>query len=591
MESALEIRRVTMAKDYSKLGKDDLLKIIGKLEARKKYGLIWDEEKTKEQFEKESENALPVLKEVKGKEIKTDPAKPTNILIEGDNYHSLSVLNYTHQGKIDVIYIDPPYNTGKNDFKYNDNWIDENDAYRHSKWLSFMSKRLRLAKLLLKDDGVIFISIDDNEMAQLKMLCDDIFGEQNRLSTHHIQVRYGNKSLNEKKDFQELLEYALIYAKDKYFFEANKSREEYDLDKFNLEIRELRKPDKSLEINGKKVDIFFANSYSITKKGKGDIDLFKETWLSGSIYSGTGHGKTYQKIVENRVKTDGLSTLYKIYGLGEDGLGYRYMINPQRASSTRGKMFTKIPIEKREALEIGNSEIYRPILNFYDFSPDFGNIRHEGGIGFNSGKKPVKMLKQLINYHKNKNAIVLDFFAGSGSTAHAVLTLNREDNGERCFILCTNNEENICTDVCYPRIKNVIKGHQSVEALGGNLKYFKTSFVKNSISRDDLKLRITRECTEMLCLREGIFDEVKAKPDYHIFEQNGRIMAVYYALEQDGLEQLKKELDRMKGEKILYCFTLDPLGLDKNDFVDWKGVSLEPIPQKILDIYEQIYEY
>ena len=591
MESALEIRRVTMAKDYSKLVKDDLLKIIGKLEARKKYGLIWDEEKTKEQFEKESENALPVLKEVKGKEIKTDPAKPTNILIEGDNYHSLSVLNYTHQGKIDVIYIDPPYNTGKNDFKYNDNWIDENDAYRHSKWLSFMSKRLRLAKLLLKDDGVIFISIDDNEMAQLKMLCDDIFGEQNRLSTHHIQVRYGNKSLNEKKDFQELLEYALIYAKDKYFFEANKSREEYDLDKFNLEIRELRKPDKSLEINGKKVDIFFANSYSITKKGKGDIDLFKETWLSGSIYSGTGHGKTYQKIVENRVKTDGLSTLYKIYGLGEDGLGYRYMINPQRASSTRGKMFTKIPIEKREALEIGNSEIYRPILNFYDFSPDFGNIRHEGGIGFNSGKKPVKMLKQLINYHKNKNAIVLDFFAGSGSTAHAVLTLNREDNGERCFILCTNNEENICTDVCYPRIKNVIKGHQSVEALGGNLKYFKTSFVKNSISRDDLKLRITRECTEMLCLREGIFDEVKAKPDYHIFEQNGRIMAVYYALEQDGLEQLKKELDRMKGEKILYCFTLDPLGLDKNDFVDWKGVSLEPIPQKILDIYEQIYEY
>jgi len=125
----------------------------------------------------------------------------------------------------------------------------------------------------------------------------------------------------------------------------------------------------------------------------------------------------------------------------------------------------------------------------------------------------------------------------------------------------------------------------------GNLKYFKTAFVKNSISRDDLKLRITRECTEMLCLREGIFDEVKAKPNYHIFEQNGRIMGVYYALERDGLEQLKKELDKMKGEKILYCFTFDPLGLDKNDFADWQGVSLEPIPQKILDIYEQIYEY
>ena len=188
-----------MAKDYSKLEKDDLLKVITKLESRKKYGLVWDEEKTKEQFEKESENALPVLKEVKGKEIKTDASKPTNILIEGDNYHTLSVLNYTHQGKVDVIYIDPPYNTGKNDFKYNDSWIDENDAYRHSKWLSFMSKRLRLAKLLLKDDGIILLSIDDNEIAQLKMLCDEIFGEQNRLSIHHIQVRYGNKSLNEKR--------------------------------------------------------------------------------------------------------------------------------------------------------------------------------------------------------------------------------------------------------------------------------------------------------------------------------------------------------------------------------------------------------
>jgi len=580
-----------MAKDYSKLEKDDLLKVITKLESRKKYGLVWDEEKTKEQFEKESENALPVLKEVKGKEIKTDSAKPTNILIEGDNYHALSVLNYTHQGKVDVIYIDPPYNTGKNDFKYNDSWIDENDAYRHSKWLSFMSKRLRLTKLLLKDDGIILLSIDDNEMAQLKMLCDEIFGEQNRLSIHHIQVRYGNKSLNEKKDFQELIEYALVYAKDKYFFEANKTREDYNLQKFNLEIKELKKPDKSLEINGKKVDIFLADSYSISKNKEGNIDLFKETWLSGSIYSGTGHGKTYQKIVENRVKTDGLSTLYKIYGLGEDGLGFRYMINPQRESSSRGKMFTKVPLEKREALESGNLDTLKPIINFYDFSPDFGNIRHEGGVALNSGKKPVKMLKQLINYHKNRSAVVLDFFAGSGSTAHAVLALNKEDEGERCFIICTNNEENICTDVCYPRVKNVIKGFSSIEGLGGNLKYYKTAFVKNSISRDDLKIRITRECTEMLCLREGIFDEVKAKPDYHIFEQNDKVMAVYYALERDSLEQLKKEMDKMKGEKILYCFTLDPLGLNKNDFIDWQGVSLEPIPQKILDIYEQIYEY
>jgi len=581
-----------MSKDnYSNFSKEDLIEKLEKLESRKKYGLIWDEEKTKEKFEKDAENALPVLKELKSKEIKTDNESPTNILIEGDNYHALSVLNFTHQGKVDVIYIDPPYNTGKNDFKYNDKWINEDDSYRHSKWLSFIYKRLTLAKKLLNENGIIFISIDDNEMAQLKLVCDNIFGEKNRLSTHHIQVRYGNKSLNEKKDFQELLEYVLIYAKNSYNFKANKPTAEYSLNKFNLEIKEIKKPDKSLEIAGKKVDIFLPGSYSIKKQKEGKIDLFKETWLSGSIYSGTGHGKTYQKIVEKRVETDGLKVLYKIYGLGEDGLGYRYMINPQRTGSTRGKMFTKVPTDKKEKIENGDNEIFKPIINLYDFSPDFGNISHEGGVSFNSGKKPIKMLKQLINYHKKNDCIVLDFFAGSGSTAHAVLDLNKEDLGKRSFIICTNNEDNICNDICYPRVKNIINGYKKNKGLNSNLKYYKTAFVKNSISRDEMKIKITEQCTEMLCLREGIFEEIKSLKSYKIFKQNDKIMAVYYSLEKDKLDSLKKGLDKLEGEKVLYCFTLDYLGLDKSDFIGWDDVSLEPIPQKILDVYKDIYEY
>src|SRR3989344_355957 len=136
-----------MAKDYSQFSKEELLKIVEKMESRKKYGLIWDEEKVKEQFEKDAENALPVLKEISSKEITDkDGSKPVNILIEGDNYHALSVLNFTHQGKIDVIYIDPPYNTGKEDWKYNNDYVDQSDAFRHSKWISFMYKRLVLAQ-------------------------------------------------------------------------------------------------------------------------------------------------------------------------------------------------------------------------------------------------------------------------------------------------------------------------------------------------------------------------------------------------------------------------------------------------------------
>src|ERR1035437_3556963 len=204
---------ITKANKYDTYTREQLLAEVEKLSKRKKYGLVWEEEKTKEKFEKEAEGKLPVLVEDKKREIKTDPNKPVNILIEGDNYHALSVLNYTHPKAIDVIYIDPPYNTGNNDFKYNDNFVDKEDTYRHSKWLAFMSKRLKLAKILLKSTGVIFISIDDNEVANLKLLCDDIFMENNFIAL--LPTIMNLKGNQDEFGFAGTHEYTLVYVKNK----------------------------------------------------------------------------------------------------------------------------------------------------------------------------------------------------------------------------------------------------------------------------------------------------------------------------------------------------------------------------------------
>src|SRR5574344_2981871 len=156
--------------------------LIELLRKQKKYGLVWEDKP--EEVEERLRSELPVLTEVKERAIiSDDPDAPNHILIEGDNLEALTALTYTHAGKIDVIYIDPPYNTGNKDFIYNDNFVDKEDSFRHSKWLSFMSKRLRIAKRLLSDKGVIFISIDDNEQAQLKLLCDEIFGADNYISS------------------------------------------------------------------------------------------------------------------------------------------------------------------------------------------------------------------------------------------------------------------------------------------------------------------------------------------------------------------------------------------------------------------------
>jgi adenine-specific DNA-methyltransferase len=549
-----------MSKDnYKDLSKEELIEKIEKLESRKKYGLIWDEEKTKEKFEKDAENALPVLKEVKGKEIKTDDESPANILIEGDNYHALSVLNFTHQNKIDVIYIDPPYNRG-GDFKYNDKYVEKDDAYKHSKWLTFLSKRLRLAKKLLADNGVMFISIDDSEQAQLKLLLNEIFGEDNVDIMIWRKSGYGRDGkMKNTTTFRKDHEYILVCYK--YEKKLNK-------------INEL--PD-------------FQGDYS-----NPDNDP-RGPWLSGSISRADYASKSDHAFFYTVSSPSGkkISRQFEISKEDFDELNK----NERISWGKKGDAVPRLKIFLSEERSITPYSILLTKGTTTEGTKEVSQILEKDCSKMRP--KPIGLIKTLIQLaDKGKDLTVLDFFAGTGTTGHALLNYALDTKEKEVkFILCTNDDEGICTEFCYPRTYRVMKtGYknkdgQKIKPLGGNLKYFKTAFVKNSISRDEMKIKITEQCTEMLCLREGIFDEVKNLKSYKIFQQSNKIMAVYYSLEKDKLDSLKKSLDKIEGEKILYCFTLDYLGLDKSDFVGWDDVILEPIPQKILDVYKDIYEY
>jgi len=385
-----------------------------------------------------------------GEEETSEFFNEDNLIVKGNNLLALHSLQERFEGKIDFIYIDPPYNTKNDSFIYNDN-------FNVSTWLTFMKNRLEIARSLLSDTGSIFISIDGNQFDYLSLLLKEIFGKNNLLEVFHFQVRYANKSLNDRDDFQPIIEYGFAYAKDKTLFKPNKPTIPYDTSKFKFEIIEKKDPDRTFKLDdGRKVEVFQKGSYSINKIGvekTKNLDYFKETWITGSIYSDTGHGTMYKRAVEPFREIDGNESLYKIDGLGEDGLGFRYMTNPKSDTGNYGKMFTKIPISKKDKILKGEYERERPIINFYDISASVGNIRHEGGVTLNKGKKPEKMLGNLIDIFTNPNDRVLDFFLGSGTTAAVAHKKNRKYIGiEQMDYI----DEKVMT-----RLQNVIDGDQT----------------------------------------------------------------------------------------------------------------------------------
>ncbi len=560
--------------DYKKWSKPELIKEIQKLNKRKKYGLIWDEERTKEIFEQEVQKKLPVLKDVTKNGIE-DKSKPNNILIEGDNYHALSVLNYTHKGKIDVIYIDPPYNTGARDWMYNNNYVDAEDPYKHSKWISFMNKRLRLAKNLLTKNGIICCTIDDYELSRLLMLMDSVFDEENHLGTVIIRINPGGRKSKRRVAAQH--EYAVFFSRspDTHVSKILKNPDEkthsYKKDKESwYEERNLRK--EGSDSLAKEDSVRFYSIYynsktcQLSTKIKYDIEILpldsnnkKRIWRRDKsvIDEMSDKGELFVKKTKY-----GLQVYFKFRG-GLDGETPKSIWdNKKFSASEHGTQMLDDVLGVRET--------------------------------FNFPKSPYAVIECIKVASNKKNAIVLDFFAGSGTTGQAVLQLNKEDGGSRKFILCTNNENKICTDVCYPRLKKVIKGYKNtkgkkIEGLGGNLKYFKTSFVDYEPT-DQNKKTMVEQSTEMLCLKEDCFELIKKGKQFKIFKnhEDEYLGIIYY---YDGIEPFKKEILKLNKKINTYVFSLTD-EIDDEEFENIRSlVTLKPIPSAILNVYKRIFAY
>lgn len=547
--------------------------LLGLLRENKTYGLVWEDKP--EDVEERLRDELPILTEVPERAIiSEDKDAPNHILIEGDNLEALATLAYTHEGKIDVIYIDPPYNTGNKDFIYNDSYVDKEDSYRHSKWLSFMNRRLKIAKKLLSDRGIIFISIDDNEQAQLKLLCDEVFGNKNFVADLIWSNQEGGGS-SDSKLFRIKHEHIIVFSKD---------ISQLDIKGVDITNEDrYKEEDEYSKVRGK---------YYLQKLGMGSIQYSESLNYpiiapdGSEIYpSDNNNGKkacwrwSKEKLnwgIENGFivikKSKNIWTVYTKQYLNCDNNG-EIIIRTQRPLGIIDKFSSTQAAKFLES--IGLSKLF----NY---------------------SKPTDLIKYLIDRFVDFNPIILDFFAGSGTTLHATMQLNAEDGGHRQCILVANNENNICEEVTYERNRRVIQGYTNSkgEEVAGltknNLRYYRTGFVGRSRSMQNMR-KLVNLATDMLCIKENLYaeqntfgDQKTYKGIFRYFDDGKKQMLVIYREEAiDELVDIIYELDITQPIKV-YVFSPseDPWEGSFDDVSD--KVELCALPQAIYNTYCRI---
>lgn len=578
MKATERHKLIDRIKTLEGLTDDERSALLGLLRESKTYGLVWEDKP--EEVEERLRTELPVLKEVTSRAIISDkPDTPNHILIEGDNLEALTTLAYTHEGKIDVIYIDPPYNTGNKDFVYNDDYVDNDDDYRHSKWLSMMKRRLKIAKKLLKDTGFIFLSIDDNEQANLKILCDEIFGSKNFKSNSIIMNNrggrdYGGVALQH--------DYILIYSKSIGQLNLiNDSDKEFPFrDKLGgFSLMELRNRNVKFNIDNRPnlCYPFYVDPTHPDENGLLHISLEP---FEGSIevYPAKSNGiQTVWRWGKEEKSRKNLNI--EIFGKANRNGGY--MIVQKYRKTT--KMQRSIWDEKEFFNERG-SEVLKEILTQNIFSYP----------------KSVVTIKRVLELGSQEGSTILDFFAGSGTTLHAVMQLNAEDGGTRQCILCTNNENGICENVTYERNKRVIEGYtkpngEFVEGLhDNNLRYYRTDFVGRSRSMRNMQ-RLVNLSTDMLCIKENLYIEQKEMAGmkthsqiFRFFDDGKKQMLIIYREEYIG--QIVELIEKMEVRHKMKVYVFSPSDDPATELFDPVSDKVDPtaLPAAIYNTYKRI---